>query len=210
MNTNKKFSVIIPTMWFSNKIKENLHRLNNCDEVYEIILIDNNISLTPEYINDYEKIKYLPQKQNIYVNPAWNLGIEKAKCQNICISNDDVIFDTSVFSFIENYIDIGIYGMSTSNYYPSDPSLEYKVEKIEIRPWGWGCLFFIKKENWTPINKDLKIACGDDWLIKYTKGGAYQIENLNLNDDKVSVTSIRNEFSEIQKKDIEIWSQYLR
>lgn len=210
MNINKKFSVIIPTMWFSDKIKENLHRLNECEEVYEIILIDNNISLTPKYISNYQKIKHLPQKENIYVNPAWNLGVQKAKCQNICISNDDVIFNVNVFNFIKNHINLGVYGMSTNNYYCSDANLNYKVEEIKLRPWGWGCLFFIKKENWVPIHEDLKIACGDDWLIKHTKGGAHQIVNLNLNDDRVSVTSIRNEFSKIQKKDIEIWSQYLR
>ena len=210
MNTKEKFSVIIPTMWFSDKIKENLSRLNGCDEVYEIILIDNNTSLKPNYIDEYAKIKYLPQEENIYVNPAWNVGVKEAKCENICISNDDVIFDMSVFCFIKEYLELGVYGMSTNNYYIEDKDSIYSVSKISQRPWGWGCLFFINKKNWTPIHNDLKIACGDDWLIKHTEGGAYQIEGLGLSDDKVSVTSIRSEFSDRQKKDIEIWSQYLR
>lgn len=210
MLDSDKFSVIIPTMWYSDKIQENIERLDDSEYVNEIILIDNNTSLKPNYIEKYTKIKYLPQKENIYVNPAWNLGVEESLCENICISNDDVIFDADIFSFIKEHLDVGIYGMSTDNYYIEGKDSKYLVSKINQRPWGWGCLFFVKKKNWVPIHSDLKIACGDDWLIKHTEGGAYQIDGLGLSDDRVSITSIRSEFSDTQTKDIEIWSQYLR
>lgn len=204
------FSVVIPTMWYSDKIHENLHRLNECDEVGEVILIDNNTSLKPTKLINYEKVKYLPQEKNIYVNPAWNLGVETSINKYICVSNDDVIFDTNIFQYIKPHLNEGIYGMSTGNYYGVGKGQPYEINKLDVRPWGWGCLFFIQKDNWTPIDERLKIACGDDWLIHHTEGGAYEIKNLDLKDDKVSVTTIRGEFFGQQKEDIELWSQYLR
>jgi len=195
-------------MWYSDKIHENLRRLNDCDEVGEIILIDNNSSLKPMHIPYRSKLRYLPQNRNIYVNPAWNLGIQESKYNNICISNDDVLFDTDVLKFIKPHLSEGIYGMSTGNYYGVDKDKSYEINKLDHRPWGWGCLFFINKDNWIPIDERLKIACGDDWLIHHTKSGAYEITNLDLQDDKVSTTAIRGEFSQIQKQDIELWSQY--
>ena len=195
-------------MWYSDKIHENLRKLNDCDEVGEIILIDNNTSLKPMHIPYRSKLRYLPQNRNIYVNPAWNLGIVESKYNNICISNDDVLFDTDVLKFVEPHLSEGIYGMSTGNYYGVDKDKPYEINKLDHRPWGWGCLFFINKDNWIPIDERLKIACGDDWLIHHTKGGAYEIKNLDLQDDKVSTTAIRGEFFGQQKQDIELWSQY--
>lgn len=197
-------------MWYSDKIHENLRRLNECDEVGEVILIDNNTSLKPTDLISYVKVKYITPIKNIYVNPAWNLGVSWSSYNNICISNDDVIFDTDIFQFIQPHLNKGIYGMSTGNYYGVGKDQPYEINKIEGRPWGWGCLFFIQKQNYSPIDERLRIACGDDWLIHHTEGGAYEIKNLDLKDDKVSVTTIKSEFFGIQKEDIELWSQYSR
>ena len=195
-------------MWYSDKIYENLRRLNDCDEVGEIILIDNNSSLKPIHLPYRSKLRHLQQERNIYVNPAWNLGVRLSEYEYICICNDDILFDTDIFQFIQPYLNEGIYGMSTENYYNREPETPYEIRSIDHRPWGWGCLFFIHKKNYYPIDERLKIASGDDWLIKYTKGGAHEIYNLDLQDDKVSTTAIRSEFSGIQKQDIELWSQY--
>ena len=79
-----KFSVVIPTMWYSDKTHRNLVNLNDCDEVGEIILIDNNTPLKPDYIDNLDKVRYLPQKENIFVNPAWNLGVRESVYTYIC------------------------------------------------------------------------------------------------------------------------------
>lgn len=204
-----KFSVVIPTMWYSDKIHRNLPNLNDCDEVGEIILIDNNTSLKPHYIHDLEKVKYLPQERNIFVNPAWNLGVKESIYKNICISNDDILFNTDIMSWIKQHIDKGVFGMWTGNYYGERVDEPYEIHPIEGRPWGWGCLIFIQKENWVNIDERMKIACGDDWLIHHTKGGGYQINNMDLGHDEISITTRRGEFFGIQQQDIQLWSQYL-
>jgi hypothetical protein len=203
--SGNKFSVVIPTMWYSDKTHRNLSNLNDCDAVGEIILIDNNTSLKPKYIDDLKKVKYLPQKENIYVNPAWNLGVRESVYTYICICNDDVIFNTDIFEFIRPHITSGVYGMWTGNYYGEGVNLPYEVKPIDYRPWGWGCLFFIYKANWVEIDERLKIACGDDWLIHHSKGGGYQIHNLDLGGDEISVTTRRGEFFGQQQEDIKLW-----
>ena len=47
---------------------------------------------TPQMIHFGAKVQRLEQDNNIFVNPAWNLGVEQAKNENICICNDDVLF----------------------------------------------------------------------------------------------------------------------
>ena len=71
------FSVIIPTMWRSMRLLGMLHRLYNSDDVDEIILIDNDKDSRFSFEN--KKIKILEQDENIFVNPAWNLGVKEAK-----------------------------------------------------------------------------------------------------------------------------------
>ena len=202
----EKFSVIIPTMWYSDRIHRNLSNLEDCDMVGEIILIDNNPSLKPTQI-DYTKIRYITKDYNIFVNPAWNLGVELSKYDNICISNDDIIFSTDIFSFIIQNIDEGVFGMSTGNYYGEGIDNPYQINRIDRRGWGWGCLLFLKKQNYVPIDERLKIACGDDWLFHHMDG--YEIRGLDLGDDRISQTSIKAEFFKQQLEDIKLWSQYL-
>jgi hypothetical protein len=203
-----KFTVIIPTMWYSDKIERSLIELEECKEVDEIIIIDNNTKLKPTYLNTITKLKYLPQDSNIFVNPAWNLGVEESKNKYICIANDDIVFNTDIFTFIRSYIHTGIYGMWTGNYYKENIELPYEVEVAIDRNWGWGCLLFLHKDNWVPIDSRLRIACGDDFLIKFVKGGAFKIKNMDIEYKTISVTSTRYEFFNIQQQDIQIWSQY--
>lgn len=198
------FSVIMPTMWYSDKTDRNLSNLNDCPSVGEIILIDNNPLLKPKQMS-FDKVKYHTKGSNIFVNPAWNWGVELSQYDNICISNDDVVFDTDIFEWIEPQLGDGIYGMSTSNYYER-VNKPFTVKSIDSRNWGWGCLFFLHKSKWIPIDERLKIACGDDWLLQ--KIGGYEISGLDLGDDIVSTTSIKGQFFQQQQKDIELWSQF--
>lgn len=208
MNGNK-FSVVIPTMWYSDKIFKLLDNLESSPYVGEILLIDNNKSNRPAQINNTDKITILEQEENIYVNPAWNLGVEKSKFENICITNDDLIWDVRVLEFISQVIYVGIIGQACSNYDRND---EYnpQLKPMIGREWGWGCCFFVHKSNWKVIPSELKIACGDDYLIKNIP--SFMISGIPIEYEQVSITSIKSEFFKIQQNDIEqfqfLWSQF--
>jgi hypothetical protein len=199
MSTN--FSIIIPTLWKSDRIYKLLDDLQECDSVAEIILIDNSNEYFSRINKIIPKVRVVATNSNMYVNPSWNLGVLLAKNSNIAILNDDINFNTSVFEFMKDHMEKGVIGQCCSNYDPIDRGLPYEIEKPPFRPSGWGCMLFIKKENYIRIPEDLLIACGDDFLYERVKGGAYNIKNLRV-DTKISTTSLLPQFFQIQEQDI--------
>ena len=207
MSEGYKFSVIIPTMWCSDLIFKLLDVLNDNDMVGEIILIDNDSSKRPKQITSTSKLRIIEQEQNIYVNPSWNLGVELANYPNICISNDDLVWNVQILPIIFENIHLGIIGQATSNYFEGDT--EIKIESITERNWGWGCCFFLHKDNWIPIPSELKVAYGDDWLISKIK--PYQISGTIVETEPhpwgLSRTASKNEFVEISFRDEEAFKK---
>jgi hypothetical protein len=200
-----KFSVVIPTMWVSDFIYELLDVLESSHHIGEIILIDNDKSKRPAQIVNTDKIRIIEQEENIYVNPAWNLGVELSKFDNLCISNDDLVWNTDILPFILDNIHLGVIGQSTSNYYNDHEELG--LHPMGIRPWGWGCCFFLTKENWLPIPEGLKIACGDDYLVKHIPPFELKGNKLKVPPHpwSVSRTSSKNEFTTIQEEDVKLF-----
>jgi len=207
MSDRYKFSVIIPTMWCSDLIFKLLDILNDNDMVGEIILIDNDKSKRPPQITSTSKLRIIEQEQNIYVNPAWNLGVELSNYPNICISNDDLVWNVQLLPLIFENIHLGIIGQATSNYF--DGPSEIKISHITERKWGWGCCFFLQKEQWIPIPPQLKVACGDDWLV--SKIPAYEISGTPIETEphpwSVSRTASKNEFVQISFQDMGAFSK---
>lgn len=211
------YSVIIPTMWKQNVslFKKTLEELEADELVSEIILIDNDISSS--YISEIElvKLRYIPQRENIYVNPAWNLGIELATDEYVMILNDDVWCIPSIrqiFTAHQAHFDKdnGIYGLSTSCFLCEDMT-ESQNKNIEIvntegRGTGWGCLFLLKRARWTPIPNELKVWFGDDFItMSFTKAGntVYSIKNVCVTE--WSITSRLPVFSPITENDKQIY-----
>ena len=186
------FSVIIPTLWKSHRTASLLADLENCPLVGEIIIIDNANS----GYQSNGKIKIVSQKCNIFVNPAWNLGVKLAKYEQICIANDDINFDTDIFSYLNGRIE-GVIGMDANNYSAQKSGI-FATNRIRERCWGWGCLFFVNKRDWIDIPEQLLIACGDDYLISQLP--AYMVSNLAIQTE-VSTTSFSIEFFPIQEQD---------
>ena len=190
-----KFSVIIPTLLRSIHLESLLYNLQQSCYVDEIILIDN----TGSYRSSLSKVRVLTRGENIFVNPAWNLGVREARNENLCICNDDINFNPDVFLFISLHIDKGVIGLDTSNYYLSH-DVDFTIESIKERCWGWGCCFFIKKSNYKYIPEQMKIACGDDFLIKHIP--AFVIKGLKISWTSISTTSFNKEFLKIQEEDL--------
>jgi hypothetical protein len=167
------FSIIIPTMFKSDIIWKTLMDLSRVDVVGEIILLDNTNN-TKEY--KLHKLVHVLNGENIYVNPAWNKGVEISRFETICLLNDDISFDWSLLSGIERFLDdnTGFMGMHPQNFeddYGSEiglhrttPFRDYRSSRGH-RPEKWGSAIFFKRENWDPIPDEIKIWAGDDWLF---------------------------------------------
>lgn len=159
-----KWSVIIPTLWKSGLTRHLLMDLDECDLVGEVILIDNNpesrIQLPP-----MKKIKFYVQDVNIFVNPAWNLGVTLAKFENICICNDDLNFNSNIlFNEISKINLKNTFIGCHYNCFLNKPGLSFEIFNGHSIGKGWGCMLFFSKKNFPIIPSSLKIYFGDDWI----------------------------------------------
>lgn len=201
------FSIIIPTMWKFEPFLDFLKILTRSPLVGEIIIINNNIKNTPNSsILSNEKIKIHDFQENIFVNPAWNYGVKTSQYDLLCIMNDDLVFDVSIFDVISPILtpDVGLFGLISNvdaNHKIINPSSSIKLSKIPFYevtgvwyvpwhqlstfnipfPYGVGQLMFINKCNWVDIPEDLLVYCGDCFIYdtqQLAGRDVYGIENL--------------------------------
>ena len=208
-----KYTVIIPTLWKSNRIHKLLFDLIKCDYVDEIILIDN-AGKYFEYYEALDKVKLVQVEENIYVNPAWNLGIKVSKNNLIALVNDDINFDTNVFGVIDENVlnQFGIIGMGEGNYKEQiddrkGPFLD--VWTPGVNDWGWGCMILLNKKNWIDIPEDIKIWYGDNIIKDINPSPKACLRNFKV-ETEMSTTSDEKEWDEVKKKDYENFISYLR
>ena len=149
-------SVIIPTLWKPNFFESILEELENVKEVGEVIIISND---TPTFIPKGKKVRLLQQDKNLGVNASWNLGAKEATYENLVFLNDDFIVDSSFYrKALLASKDYGIIGINQDTY-------ETKIKTITKMPYGFGCCFFLKKEDYLEIPEELFTFFGDDWLF---------------------------------------------
>ena len=206
-----QYSIIVPTMWRqSDQFVEFVDKLCSEERVGEIIIINNDNTKTPAGL-DHAKIRMFDFGRNIYVNPAWNLGVEKSRFSRICIVNDDVVFDTAVFERLQDMLteDNGLFGLCPGIDVFGQPPVTDKT--IDIVPWsgqhtyGYGCLFFFHKKVWQPIPQGLDIYFGDNWAfdLQLVKGRRnYIISNMDFYSQFAATTSdqtITNGFLERER-----------
>ena len=164
-------SIVMPTLWKGEFYKKMLPILSAHELVGEIIIIDNSPDNVDKEILSLEKIKYLPQKENIFVNPAWNLGVEVSSYDRICLYSDDVLFDPSVIDAVYPFMseDKGVTGFDFDSISENHQSLfraEWEMQIPQIVPtwtfhYRFGICMFMHKNSFHKISDDYKIFHGD-------------------------------------------------
>lgn len=170
------FSIIIPTLLKDTEVLNKLlSQLNENSSVGEIIIIDNSCS---SFKTDFSKVKVHVPKENLFVNPAWNLGIKLSspEYKYFGILNDDIIFQKNLFeqvhSFLENATDdVGLLGIDCIDNTPKaqfDTYPENNVIDIKETPkleGFFGSAFFGKKDCYYEIPDEMKVFYGDHFLF---------------------------------------------
>lgn len=207
-----KYTVIIPTLWKSNRTLKLIDDLKQCEFVDEIIIIDNKSDRVEDKTEG--KVRLVSFGENIYVNPAWNKGIELAKNECIALCNDDINFDPNIFGAITENILMysGIIGMGEGNY--KEPIDEERGPYIDmwkpgVNDWGWGCMLLLKKAHWKPIPNEIKIWYGDNFIKDVNSVAKGCLRNFRV-ETEMSTTSDEKEWDEVKKKDYEYFINYLR
>jgi hypothetical protein len=199
------WTVVIPTIWKSNILIELLNSLELCNEVSQIILIDNNTEKQDLGKHKFYKLNVIEQEKNIYVNPAWNLGCSMSENENICICNDDVLFETHLFQHIEKVLTPKqVIGCHPKNFV--EKKIDFQLNDGHFIAEGWGCVFFLKKSTFVEIPNEIKIWCGDDWLackIKSVKNFTFPVKT------KMSVSSSIPYLNKIAIEDKRLFKKYV-
>lgn len=210
------FSIIIPTMQKDVEILNKLiFELDNSSLVDEILIIDNS---TKGFLSNSKKVRVIVPKENLFVNPAWNLGVREAKNEIVGIFNDDILLPLNFIEEVNNFIqktpDFGIIGLDSNymrNYekkdfetYPNNSKLTFRPFKKTIYTEYFGSAFFIKKENYYEIPKNIKVWCGDNYLLKKNLDNNktnYEIIGAEIKHLK-SMTVGNKKFEKICEKDV--------
>jgi glycosyltransferase involved in cell wall biosynthesis len=168
----KQWTVIIPTIWRSEYTLNLLQKYQNCEWVNEIILINNAPDKTPAEFIEHSKLVHY-KTENIYVNPAWNLGVSMASNNDILISNDDVDYDVDgAFRYVSGLVGWSVLGVDGKSY--DRGFKEWGNKNGDSLGFGWGCLIFAHKSEWINIPEGFKIWYGDNWITKKHKAGSIQ------------------------------------
>lgn len=198
MASQAQFSVIIPTLQRSEELRPLLELCSAHPRVLEILLINN----APQPITwEIAKLRVLDQEENIFVNPAWNLGAREARGDYLAIINDDVLFDSALFDYAAKTLSrpaVGILGLDGA--FINKPAAGKPRVRIATRShvsYGYGMAMFLRRKHYVPIPDSIKIWGGDAWLFLHQKWPNRVISGIEVKAD-VSVTSSSEEFQKLR------------
>lgn len=207
-------SFIVPTLWKSNNTLYPMIESYVRAEIQgaEFILIDNAHGC---YM--HPGITTLVANKNLYVNKSWNIGVQIARNEYVCLLNDDIeiSFETIKHNLdkIKN-LDFGIIGFDANKNLSETvdyPIYDFKFEEAECRTLGFGCMMIMKKENYIPIDERLKIFFGDDILYWWNKDKngrkIYTISNLKVH-GSLSVSS--SEYNDELQNELPYYEEVIR
>ena len=165
-------SIVIPTLQKNKEILYNLiDSLDTDNSVGEIIIIDNSLKGI-EYIS--QKVRVITPKENLFVNPSWNLGVKEAKYDIVALFNDDISVSENFCSSVISKMtpDMGIVGFNSGEYmevcdkFSEQPiKTEITLEPIKYMDKYFGVAMFFFKNAYTQIPNEMKIVYGDNFLI---------------------------------------------
>jgi glycosyltransferase involved in cell wall biosynthesis len=213
-------SVIIPTIFICDlkNFLFTLKELESSQHVKEIIVINNSCDTSKlEVFKSFKKVSVINTQKNIYVNPAWNLGMSKASGKYFLIMNDDVIL---VKNTIQKCIDalnadpnIGILTVKTAvnkdlnSYLFEEKETQKKPPKLTSKidnngRHGW--FMMGEAKHWKDVPDQFKLFYGDDLIYK----GFSELGKKNMMVEEGTLishfqsTSIMNEAFQKEKKPI--------
>jgi len=208
------YSVIIPTLWKCDRLKETLKELDSHPLVGEILLFDNTTNETP--ITDLPKLKHILEGRNTYVTAPWNKGAAMAQYDKLLVLNDDNWMDWNILYSLSDFIteEVGLIGMDEKNHHMTETDYEVGLEPVNHRNGGFGCVMFIHKDSWIPIPEEMMIWGQDDWLFIKNRNHSkqnYKLVNFKVN-GSVSLTheALANddEINRIKQNDLKLKEKY--
>lgn len=181
------FSVVIPTLQRAPELKPLVHECAEHPLVLEVLVINN----SPVPLRwPSPKVRVLQQAENIFVNPAWNLGAREARGDLLAILNDDISFDVSMFEDVSRVLGtsgVGIVGPHASCYSGREGGSFHIRPALEPGPFFGTCIF-LRREDYVNIPEDMPIWGGDDWLFFHSRGMPMEFRGVSMRTDMSTTT----------------------
>lgn len=198
-----RFSVVIPTLQRSQDLWPLVDQMAAHPLVHEVLVINN----APEPLSwESAKVRVLPQSENIFVNPAWNLGAREAQAEYLAIVNDDVRFDSHLLDLAAQWLRcprMGIIGPNSSCF--NREGGRAFLRPAYQRPSGFGTLMLMRLDLYRPIPDSLRVFHGDDWLFQHSGRRNWSLWDFPIQ-TCMSVTSGDARFSPISRADGLAWA----
>lgn len=205
------FSVVIPTLQRSEQLRQVVDRCAQNSRVYEVIVINN--AQTPLTFAS-EKVRVLDQPSNIFVNPAWNLGVRESEAEWLSIVNDDVLFDSGIFDYVAKVLRTGLFGIvgpDKSCFKQSSGAIGKVGVRLAPRDttlFGFGTFMCMRKRDYIPIPEEMSIWGGDDWLYLLQRRPNAVLINSRF-ETEGSTTAKSPEFVAMRDKHMEVCARIL-
>ena len=155
-------------MWRFPLFTKFIEDLVDNEFVDQVIIIDNDNTKTPKLI-DNKKIELIDFGFNLIVNPSWNLAVRYSRNEDICIVNDDIIYDLRVFKHLSKIEpnQFGSAGMVCGDKFlgPFTKTGIIEISLLKDIYVGFGHFMYVKKSQYINIPHELKFGYGDDWMI---------------------------------------------
>lgn len=207
--------IVIPTMWKEENLPQYLEQYAKSKFVKQIIVIDNDYINRPKSkIFQHEKITIVNYGKNIYVNPAWNEGYYRCKSDVMCVLNDDIFVEDTIFEYMSilDFSEIDLIGVhlkgSIDNYHivdhpdKEDVLIRLKVNKTQPiggQSYAFGVCMFIKRTSYRVIPSLYQIWFGDDYLIQHCKN-IYTLKTSKIKGEISKTIVAFNEESDVNKR----------
>ena len=165
------FSIIIPTMWMAkDQLQGMLFEYDRSKLVKEILIIDNAGMYKTGRMFGFKKVHVFDPGGNIFVNPSWNIGVERATAENILIANDDITVEaiSRVLHLIKNRLYGGMIIGPDKNCFAQKRTrklgLPVIYPAVGPRTYGYGVFMAMRRYSYIPIPDELKVWYGDSFL----------------------------------------------
>lgn len=195
------FTAIVPTLQRSPYLMPLLDVLMRAELVAEIVLIDN--ATEPLLTTAHPKLDIVRPGRNLYVNPSWNLGAQRATQERLLIVNDDLVFPGPALSVLADRLDAGagIVGLDLSCLSVDPDTADPGCRAAYVRRYGFGSLMALDRASYVPIPEDLLVWCGDDWLFRRQRRHNYVLTGVPIR-TRMGTTSTAPEFAAIKARDL--------
>jgi len=218
------YLVVIPCLYGAEHTREALESISNQKDVHVLIIdngADNEVKAVIERFSFLTNVYVIRNKENVYVNPAWQQGINfflgYDAYTHLIIMNSDLIMQKDWAEVLRNRWavdpdEICIPNMIKSKHVNEEPIDTALTHSLRVHEGTAGVFITLNRKQCEMINPlpiECKVWFGDQWIYEILRGVGYKTvipENLiSYHYWSQNVSKVKG-ISEIIEKDKEAWS----